>query len=134
MQKKAIAQITEIEENQKRAVMARLKEFGKNAIQIVIDNAANSDFLNGCGDRGWVANFDWLFKKSNFKKVLEGNYANPTTKKKTYNGSGTTQEERMNDAARLIQELRQKAINEGEWYEDENFNTDPIQILKNINN
>jgi hypothetical protein len=41
-----------------------------------IHSVAKSDFCNGGGDRGWVANFDWFLK--NYHKVLEGHYDNRT--------------------------------------------------------
>lgn len=108
MQTKAIATITKMTPKRKNAVNARMVEYGKEAIQTVIDNAADSTFLNGGGNNGFVASFDWIFRPNNFPKVLEGNYANHTRQQKTYNGSGSTQAERMNDAASLIMQLRQE--------------------------
>lgn len=108
MQTKAIATITKMTSKRKNAVNARMVEYGKEAIQTVIDNAADSTFLNGGGDNGFVASFDWIFRPNNFPKVLEGNYANHTRQQKTYNGSGSTQAERMNDAASLIMKLQQE--------------------------
>ncbi len=35
---------------------------------------ARSSFLNGGNHRGWSASFDWIIKKDNFLKALEGNY------------------------------------------------------------
>lgn len=58
------------------SVIARAREFGKEAILEVIENAVNSSFLNGAGEKAFVASFDWLFRSTNFQKVLEGNYKN----------------------------------------------------------
>lgn len=71
-----IPQIRSITQKRKAAILAREKEYGKEAIIQVIDNAATSQFLNGDNKQGWVASFDWLFCKTNFPKVLEGNYRN----------------------------------------------------------
>ena len=65
-------------DNRVTAVNARIKEYSKEQVREVILKAEQSDFLNGLtGDGSWIANFDWLMKKSNFLKVLEGNYDNP---------------------------------------------------------
>lgn len=71
-----IPQIRSITQKRKAAILAREKEYGKEAIIQVIDNAATSQFLNGDNKQGWTASFDWLFCKTNFPKVLEGNYRN----------------------------------------------------------
>ena len=80
-----IPQVRSIPPNSKRAafVRARLKEHGKEALAEVVKKAAASDFLNGGGSRGFVADFEWLFRPNNFPRVLEGTYDNrpqqPTT-------------------------------------------------------
>lgn len=73
-------QVRSITPKRKSAILAREKEYGKEAIIQVIDNAATSQFLNGDNNKGWIASFDWLFCKTNFPKVLEGNYRNTQTK------------------------------------------------------
>ena len=40
----------------------------------VFDLVLNSPFLLGENNRNWRADFDWIFKPSNFVKILEGNY------------------------------------------------------------
>ncbi len=67
----------------KSHVGARLKEHGAAKVQKMLKMAAASDFLGGCNEKGWKANFDWLFLPTNFVKVLEGNYSN-----KPYSGPG----------------------------------------------
>lgn len=104
MEAKTINQIERMTSKRKSAVNARIAEYGKDAVKKVIDKAANSVFLNGGGDRAFIASFDWLFKPNNFIKVLEGNYDN-RPRRQTYNGSGTTTEQRLNDAASLISKL-----------------------------
>ena len=41
------------------------------AIEIV----SESKFLQGKNDRGWTADFDWVFKPTNFTKIIEGKYS-----------------------------------------------------------
>ena len=76
MADKAIKPISKFTPKRKTAVRARMREYGKKALGDVIKKAAASDFLNGKSQRGWTADFDWLFKPNNFPKVLEGNYDN----------------------------------------------------------
>ena len=59
-------------------VRARIREHGLDAVYEMITKASQSDFLNGKSRSGWVADFTWLFRPSNFQKVLEGNYDNRT--------------------------------------------------------
>lgn len=57
-------------------VRARIREHGLDAVYEMITKASQSDFLNGKSRSGWIADFTWLFRPSNFQKVLEGNYDN----------------------------------------------------------
>ena len=75
-----IPKIRTITEERKKFIRARVKEFGKNALATAIQKAAASDFLNGCGNKAFVASFDWIFRPTNFPKVLEGNYDNKEKK------------------------------------------------------
>ena len=90
-----IPQVRSIPTNSKRAafVRARLKEYGKEALAKVVQNAAKLSFYNGGGARGWVADFDWLFRPSNFLRVLEDTRANAvpqSTNMTTTSQYGTT--------------------------------------------
>ena len=52
-----------------------LYEFSRDDVMTVFEKAGQSNFLRG--ETGWVGcSFDWLINKSNFIKVLEGNYDN----------------------------------------------------------
>lgn len=53
---------------------ARLREYGKDDVISAIHNIADSDFLQGKNNRGWIITFDWFVLPTNFPKVLEGNY------------------------------------------------------------
>ena len=58
------------------SVMARIREHGKEAVAEMIAHAGMSSFLAGDNDRGWTADFDWIFKPKNFVKVYEGKFDN----------------------------------------------------------
>lgn len=100
MEGRVISKINRITEKRAKFIKIRLSNFTPEEIYKAIDKAAISDFLNGrIGNRGWIANFDWMFgNESNFIKVLEGRYDNvatptqtslfPTT---TNNNNGLTQ-------------------------------------------
>lgn len=55
---------------------ARVRENGIVSVYRVIIKAAQSNFLNGGGSKGWIANFEWIFRPNNFPKVLDGYYDN----------------------------------------------------------
>ena len=83
MEGKAISSVSSVTPTSQRgvSVKARFKEYGIERIYQAILNVANSDFLNGRNSRGFIATFDWVFKPSNFIKVLDGNYKNNETDK-----------------------------------------------------
>ena len=58
------------------AVRARASEYGKSAIMDVFRKVLESSFLLGHNDRNWHCDFDWIFKPTNFIKILEGTYDN----------------------------------------------------------
>ena len=66
--------VIKLTEARKRAIKARLKDYGLDEIKRAFSLAGQSDFLKGSS--GWQASFDWLMKPANMTKVLEGNYAN----------------------------------------------------------
>ncbi len=72
----SLPKIQKMTKQRKQAVSARCKEYGKDAIVKVIKMAAASDFLTGKNDKGWTANFDWIFNVNRFVKIIEGNYTN----------------------------------------------------------
>lgn len=73
----AISQIRGIDDKRRKAVMARCREHGKHAVMDAIRKAVSSDFCNGTETK-WKCSFDWIFNKSNFLKIIEGNYDNRT--------------------------------------------------------
>lgn len=97
-QKSTIPKIRSIQGKRKNHILARCREHGKEAIAEMVRKMAQSDFLNGNNDRGWIANFDWVFLPTNFQKVLDGNYDNHSNKKQDdgiYQQDGKVQRKRF---------------------------------------
>lgn len=61
-------------DTRKKAVKARVAQYGKDAVMQVFSNVLDSPFLLGDNDRNWTADFDWIFKPTNFTKILERRY------------------------------------------------------------
>ena len=90
MKGKGIQQVAIITSERRQAFDRLVSQTGvnKDTLKQAIKNAAESDFLNGKGPKGWVASFDWMMMPQNFQKVLENNYRNkPVTQQVQY---GTT--------------------------------------------
>ena len=114
MANKAIKQVRQINNQRSEWLMARVKEYGKDAIFEMIDKAAASNFLNGRNGRGFVATFDWLMRPNNFPKVIDGNYDNDNnaygtgTNNNKYSSADNAERERLErqrSAYRLMQRL-----------------------------
>lgn len=95
--------------------LARLRENGMESVKEVIRKAAQSDFLNGGGKTGFVANFEWLMRPANFPKVLDGNYDNREPAKKTTskndnggNSNGSNGYEQLTPKQKFIREFEEK--------------------------
>jgi hypothetical protein len=75
---KTIPQVAIITPERKYAFERLMVQTGvnKDNVKQAIKNAAESDFLNGKGQKGWVASFDWMLVPQNFQKVLENFYRN----------------------------------------------------------
>lgn len=71
-----LPKVTALTDKRKKAINARVKEFGLDSIDKVFNYAYNSPFLTGTNDKNWKCNFDWIFTPSNYVKILEGNYNN----------------------------------------------------------
>ena len=85
---------------------ARVREYGIDAVREAITKAAQSDFLNGGGGRGFIASFEWIFRPNNFPKVLDGNFDNRQTT--TSNGNQTDNQsaaQRVEAAANIVRRL-----------------------------
>lgn len=66
--------IKSIDEKRKKAIKARVAQYGKEAVMQVFQNVLHSEFLLENNDRNWRVDFDWIFKPASFTKILEGNY------------------------------------------------------------
>lgn len=97
----SMPQIRAITPKRKSFVRSRIKEYGLEQVYKVIDNAAQSSFLNGGGNQGFVADFEWIMRPNNFIKVLEGKY-NGTRKQKT---NKEAEQEYYQETANLMQRL-----------------------------
>lgn len=98
---RSIKPIKAITDGTKRAehLKTRVREYGREAIFLMIDKAAASKFLNGYNKKGFTATFDWLILPNNFIKVLEGNYDNQTSR------TDYPAEQTVSAAAAAVQEL-----------------------------
>ena len=63
-----------ITDNRKRAINNLLKEYSLEEMLRAMGKIRTSNFLQGNNKTGWQIAFDWFINKSNFLKVLEGNY------------------------------------------------------------
>lgn len=71
-----LTKLKKLTDARKKSIKARVNEYSIEEVLNAIDIVSKSDFLKGSNNRNWKATFDWLFKPTNFAKVLEGNYSN----------------------------------------------------------
>lgn len=69
-----LPEVTTMTDKRKKAIRARATEHGKEAIMAVFNNVSQSAFLLGHNNQNWRCDFDWIFRPTNFIKILEGNY------------------------------------------------------------
>ena len=106
----AIPTIAKMTPKRKTVVNARVKEFGINAVYQAISKASESSFLNGGGSKGFLADFDWVFRPNNFPKVLEGNYDDVKPINKNGNGTNERDKSREQREADLLAKERLEFI------------------------
>ena len=108
-----IPQVRAIPPKSKRTtfLLARLREYGKEALAEAVKKAAASDFLNGGGSRGFVADFEWLFRPNNFPRILEGTYDNRPQQ-------STTQLTHHGTTAKSVDDNRARQRERGEYFDD----------------
>jgi len=63
-----------ITDKRKRVINNLLKEYSAEEVLQAMEKVHTSSFLQGNNKTGWQISFDWFINKSNFLKVLEGNY------------------------------------------------------------
>lgn len=65
--------VRDLTPERRQLLKARMSQYSIDDFVQVFDNIKTSPFLRG--DNGWRGcTFDWVFKKANFQKILEGNY------------------------------------------------------------
>lgn len=69
-----LPEVTIMTDKRKKAIRARATEHGKEGIMTVFNNVSQSAFLLGHNNQNWRCDFDWIFRPTNFIKILEGNY------------------------------------------------------------
>lgn len=65
--------VRDLTPERRQLLKARIEQYTIDDFVTVFENIKTSPFLRG--DNGWRGcTFDWVFKKGNFQKILEGNY------------------------------------------------------------
>jgi DNA-binding MarR family transcriptional regulator len=65
--------VRDLTPERRQLLKARMSQYALEDFVSVFNNIEQSPFLRG--DTGWRGcTFDWVFKKANFQKILEGNY------------------------------------------------------------
>ena len=96
-----------ITEKRKRVINNLLKEYSAEEVLQAMEKVHTSSFLQGNNKTGWQISFDWFINKSNFLKVLEGNYDDKINSE-TKNNANTNKKFRAG-----IQSERPKVTAEG---------------------
>lgn len=95
--------IKSMTETRKKAVKARIAQYGKESIRTVFNLVLQSSFLLGGNDHNWKCDFDWIFKQANYTKILEGTYNGKRT------DSATTRRESVSRLKQLAGAILQGA-------------------------
>ena len=96
-----------IDDKRKKAIKDLFKEYSVEELLQAIDKIHISKFMQGDNKNKWQVTFDWLIKKANLLKVLEGNYDDKTNTE-TKNNVNTNKKFRAG-----IQSERPKVTAEG---------------------
>ena len=96
--------IKSIDAKRKKAIKARVAQYGKQAIFDVFQLVLDSPFLLGQNDKNWRCTFDWIFKSANFTKILEGNYNGKRT------DTAATRRESVSSLTDLAEKLLQSSM------------------------
>ena len=96
-----------IDDKRKKAIKNLFKEYSVGELLQAIDKIHISKFMQGDNKNKWQVTFDWLIKKANLLKVLEGNYDDKTNTE-TKNNVNTNKKFRAG-----IQSERPKVTAEG---------------------
>lgn len=77
----SLPKVLKLSDKRKMKIRVRFEEmkFDYETLQQVFDKAEASSFMRGDNNRGWRADFDWIFNNStNWLKILEGKYDDRT--------------------------------------------------------
>jgi len=96
--------IKSIDAKRKKAIKARVAQYGKQAVFDVFQLVLDSPFLLGQNDKNWRCTFDWIFKSGNFTKILEGNYNGKRT------DTAAARRESVSSLTDLAEELLQSSM------------------------
>ena len=84
----SLPKVIKLSDKRKSKIKVRFDEMGQDyqVMQEVFEKAEASNFLRGDNNRGWHADFDWIFTNGqNWVKILEGKYDNkPQTEHNRY--------------------------------------------------
>lgn len=84
----SLPKVLKLSDKRKSKIRIRFEEMGQDyqVLQEVFEKAEASHFLRGDNNRGWKADFDWIFTNGqNWVKILEGKYDNkPQTEQNRY--------------------------------------------------
>lgn len=75
----SLPKVIKLSDKRKSKIRIRFEEMGQDyqVMQEVFEKAEASNFLRGDNNRGWHADFDWIFTNGqNWVKILEGKYDN----------------------------------------------------------
>lgn len=70
----SLPKVVKLSDTRKGYINALLKEFSIDEVKSAFEKVESCPHLIGKNDRGWKADFEWLIKKGNLLKVLEGRY------------------------------------------------------------
>lgn len=102
--------IKTITKARKEAVKARIAEYGKESVRDVYKAILESNFLLGHNDKNWRADFDWIFRPTNYIKIIEGKYKNlnHANNHESNRGTYTSKEEANNYALEQLMRRREE--------------------------
>ena len=100
--------VKSIDAKRKKAIKARIVQYNKQAIFDVFRSVLDSPFLLGQNDRNWRCDFDWIFKPTNFTKILEGNY----------NGKRTDTASTRRESVSRLKDLAGRILQDAQTEED----------------
>ncbi|MCI2145814.1 MAG: DUF6291 domain-containing protein [Bacteroidales bacterium] len=91
-----LPEMTKMTEQRRKAVRARVAQYGKRSIMTAFREVLQCSFLLGDNDNGWRADFDFIFQAKSFTRLLEGSYERKPARASTRSPSG--QREFYNDS------------------------------------